>query len=91
LGAFEYSALNSLEESSKMEIDEWVKRYLKEEQRLGHMTADAAAAYRSDDMTAKLLYNFPEDPEGAAIYMAWFADRIPLAEKPAEAAEKPET
>ncbi|MFZ0960774.1 MAG: hypothetical protein WAO35_07690 [Terriglobia bacterium] len=58
-----------------MEQDEWMKRYLKEAGRLGHLTEEAAARYRLKEATDRLLQAFPDDPEGAAIYVAFFAER----------------
>jgi hypothetical protein len=42
------------------------------------MTVEAGAQYRPDLTPEKLRYEFPEDPEGAAIYVVRFADRISL-------------
>jgi hypothetical protein len=58
-----------------MERDEWTKRYLEEVERLGRLTAESAAWYRLDETTDRLVQVFPDDPEGAAIYVTRFADR----------------
>jgi len=63
-----------------MEADEWVKRYLQEAQRLGQLNEADADSYHEDAATVRLRKEFPNDPEGAAIYVARFADRIPLGE-----------
>jgi len=63
-----------------MEADEWVKRYLQEAQRLGQLNEADADKYRVDTATLRLRQEFPDDPEGAAIYVARFAGRIPLEE-----------
>jgi hypothetical protein len=58
-----------------MEVGEWMRRYLAEAQRLGFLSAEACARYKSDCHTARLQKHYPNDPEGAARFLAKFAGK----------------
>jgi superfamily II DNA/RNA helicase len=52
-----------------VEQKEWVRRYLETSHRLGYLTLYAVTHYVADEATEMLQRYFPDDPNGAAIYV----------------------